>query len=60
VAWAHALDHSNAPDEGFRLRLVSRTQQLAYVVNTMAKSCALVRLSKNAVMVISKITLIVL
>jgi hypothetical protein len=37
-------DNSNAPDEEFRLRLVGRTQQLV-----MAKSCALVRLSKNEV-----------
>ena len=42
-------DSSKAPDEGFRLRLVGRTQQLTYVVNTMAKSCALVTLSKNVV-----------
>jgi len=42
-------DNSKAPDEGFRLRVVGRTQRLAYVVNTMAKSCAPVRLSKNSV-----------
>jgi hypothetical protein len=48
--WLPTLpDNSKAADEGFRLRLVGRTQQLAYVVNTMAKSCDLVRLSKNAV-----------
>jgi hypothetical protein len=56
--FAYALDDGKAPDEVFRLRLVGRTQQLTYVVNTMAKSCALVRLSKNAV--ILQITCVVL
>jgi len=38
------LDNSKTPGEGFRLRLVGRAQQLE-----MAESCALVRLSKNVV-----------
>jgi hypothetical protein len=33
----YALDNSKAPDEGFRLRLVGRTQQLTYLVNTMGQ-----------------------
>ena len=46
---AYALDNSKAPDEVFAFVWLVGTQPLTYVVNSVAKSCALVRLSKNSV-----------